>query len=1262
MCSTGFWRRAEVKILAIRGANLASLAAPFEVDLSSGPLASAGLFAITGETGAGKSTILDALCLALYGKYPRVAAPRQENAPDPSGEAISVHDGRAILRRGAGSGYAEVDFIGQDGEGYRVRWEANRARGRAIGRLQPEQRALFRLSDGSAVAAGKTQVREAVEARTDLTFDQFRRTVLLAQGEFDAFLLAPENERAELLEKITGTEIYAAISVRVHEGTETRRRSVLLLEQRREATGLLDSAGRLLLVDEQVDLSGSIALKAAERTQHSARLDHFRRVATARQNMAQAEAQIEAAAAMRAAASADYSTLSELDAVEPMRPLATELRNGRRAVTELETRLGELRDTRSTSLDLDAAAKLHLDAASVAHGASEAELRRLEPIWTAAEKLDAELSGARTESDAASKAAAEAEVAREKHRASLAELDETISRTQQQLTAAETELEARSHQAILADRLDVAVDLLKKGSALKNERQIAHSSAGKAAGEAARLEGEIGTLVGMLAPDQTRRDVLARELSERRNAMAAIGEPALLERDATLRDAADALRQAAETCARHASASADLAHGEAELTAARRDITAADEQISAAEVEQRRDRAARTEIAPFAELADEAVSAEAAHLRSLLVPDAPCPVCGSREHPHLAHPSALNELAEKVRERRRELDASLAASALRQSEASLSRAAADVRQVAAVRKIATAKDQVALHTETYSERKPALARLCEAAGLDAGVPSPEASDAQSVLAATMASAVAERAKLAEPLARGRRLRGDVDAMQQQHDALVVGIDATTKTLDTHRATLQSCQLEGREYAVRGSELDERLTSIDREIAPFLAAAGLSTTGLEPAKAIARLSATAKEFGDLRGRVDELHRTAQRLAPERAAAAASAATSVAQTTEARRHAELRRATLEEKVSARAQLLNGEETDAHRKRINDAHAAVRTKLAGSSEARSAAAAALQAAVGRHDEVAGALETAVAQRATAEKSFVAACAAAGRAIDLVTALLATDPAVVGALRSRISAIETASSDAQAGAAVRRSDLALALEGYDEATDAEALAAAIELLGTEIGGLHQRSGVLSATLQRDDEARLAASSLSGEIEAAGADLSAWQAVNDAIGSASGDRFRRFAQGITLDHMVQLANEHLGGLSPRYRLARGTSADLTLHVVDRDMGDEVRGTRSLSGGERFLVSLALALALSSLEGRSSFVDTLFIDEGFGSLDAETLGVAIDALETLQGRGQKVGVITHVAAMIERIAVQVRVEKRGAGRSEVRIHDGFGIM
>src|ERR1700733_1423004 len=113
-----------MKILAIRGKNLASLSSEFDVDFLSEPLASAGLFAITGPTGAGKSTLLDALCLALYERTPRLikATQRSENIPDVGESGVAPADPRTILRRGAGEGYAEVDFVGSDGIPYRSRW------------------------------------------------------------------------------------------------------------------------------------------------------------------------------------------------------------------------------------------------------------------------------------------------------------------------------------------------------------------------------------------------------------------------------------------------------------------------------------------------------------------------------------------------------------------------------------------------------------------------------------------------------------------------------------------------------------------------------------------------------------------------------------------------------------------------------------------------------------------------------------------------------------------------------------------------------------------------------------------------------------------------------------------------------------------------------------------------------------------------------------------------------------------------------------
>ncbi|MHC2611337.1 AAA family ATPase [Bradyrhizobium diazoefficiens] len=1197
-----------MRILAIRGESLASLGAPFEIDLAAEPLAGSGLFAITGETGAGKSTILDALCLALYGEYPRVSVGRRENAPDPSGEAISIHDGRAILRRGAGSGYAEVDFVGQDGERYRVRWEANRARGRANGRLQNEQRSLYRLDDGSAVATGKTQVREAVGRRTDLTFDQFRRTVLLAQGEFDAFLLAAESERAELLEKITGTEIYAAISVRVHDGTDARRRSVEQLERRRDDIGLLDDEARQALLDEQSQLASTIAQKGAERDQHNERLDHFKRVAAARSDLARAEAQAVAAHAAREAAADEYQSLAELDLGEPLRPLAGDLQNARRTAAKAQTRLDGLLIAREEAQKLHSESTTQLADAVTANGAAEEVLKNFGPLWNEAERLDAELAAARTEFNDTLEKSQQAEATLREKADALATIDETLGQTSESYRTTAAQLKSRSDRVLLADRLGDAMDLLAKRGALQQEHAAARVTAAGAEETATLSQNEITALLEKLTEDRERKDGLSRE------------------------------------------------------TLAAQAVSTAKSQIVEAEADQLRDRTARAEIVPIAELADEAVSSEAIHLRSLLAPNLACPVCGSTDHPHLAHPSTLNEIAARLRRRREELDTALTATGQRLDAATRALSAGEARQAETNRGIDVARGQVLAANSAFGEQWSSLNDLCTKAGIEGNAPPVLDDQAASKLAALISVAIAERSAIASPLASARRLRTEIDSLQRKHDALGEVIETTARSIDQRRSNFHAAQLKATEYTVQAAGLAERLISISREITPFLAAAGLAVDHLDvdPAGVSLTLSTVATEYAALREQVGQLEMTLQRLAPERAAADASLRHAQAQVTAAALLLDQRRLAEGEKARARAELLDGEATASHRARITEACQTTREALARARETKSTTDAAFQAAGARCDEAAAGLETAKGRNALAEKAFNAACMDIARPPDQVAALIATDPALSGALRVRIREIDRGVNDAGTAVLTRQNDLNRALEGFNETTDVEELAAVVATLGTEIGDMQQLTGGLAATLARDDEARRAAANLSAQIETAKAELVIWHAVDDAIGSASGDRFRRFVQGITLDHMVQLANDHLHALTPRYRLARGAASDLTLHIIDRDMGDEVRGTRSLSGGERFLVSLALALALSGLEGRSSFVDTLFIDEGFGSLDAETLDLAVDALETLQGRGQKVGVITHVAAMIERIAVQVRVEKRGAGRSEIRVSNSMG--
>ncbi|MBM4292709.1 MAG: exonuclease SbcC, partial [Deltaproteobacteria bacterium] len=167
--------------------------------------------------------------------------------------------------------------------------------------------------------------------------------------------------------------------------------------------------------------------------------------------------------------------------------------------------------------------------------------------------------------------------------------------------------------------------------------------------------------------------------------------------------------------------------------------------------------------------------------------------------------------------------------------------------------------------------------------------------------------------------------------------------------------------------------------------------------------------------------------------------------------------------------------------------------------------------------------------------------------------------------------------------------------------------------------------------------------------------ELSRWERLNQLIGSANGNTFRDFAQSLTLELILEHANCFLRDLAPRYSLMRIPDQDLALQVVDHDFGDEVRSMQSLSGGETFLVSLSLALGLSSTSAQDVQIQSLFIDEGFGTLDPASLDLAISVLENLQVEGRLIGMISHVEGLSERVGLEVRVEPQGGGRSALRV-------
>ena len=217
-----------------------------------------------------------------------------------------------------------------------------------------------------------------------------------------------------------------------------------------------------------------------------------------------------------------------------------------------------------------------------------------------------------------------------------------------------------------------------------------------------------------------------------------------------------------------------------------------------------------------------------------------------------------------------------------------------------------------------------------------------------------------------------------------------------------------------------------------------------------------------------------------------------------------------------------------------------------------------------------------------------------------------------------------------------------------------ADSLSTAIAQQEADNRHTEQRLSAIEVRLLQQQKNQELIAQVARELEGKQRVAEQWAKLNKLLGSADGAKFKVIAQSYTLNHLLRHANRHLSYLSKRYKLQQ-VPGTLALQVIDCDMCDEVRTVYSLSGGESFLISLALALGLSSLSSNNLKVESLFIDEGFGSLDADSLRTAMEALEQLQMQGRKVGVISHVQEMSERISVQVQVHKKINGKSVLTV-------
>jgi exonuclease SbcC len=1212
-----------MKILAIRLKNLASLAGPFEIDFTAEPLASAGLFAITGPTGAGKSTLLDALCLALFGAVPRLNnTGRDAKVPDADGE-IATGDPRTLLRRGTGEGYAEVDFVGVDGRRYRARWEANRAREKAGGKLQASRQSLRDIDQDQLLASQKGEYKTQLETALGLNFEQFTRAVLLAQSEFSAFLKADDNDRSELLEKLTDTALYTRLGRRAFDKTKEAREAHKLLQD--QATGVTPLAPearaeldeRFNAAQQQLKLQQA-QLKQLEQ-QHSwlkdlRLLQDAQQAASEQLHSAQQQSEVLAGKRIKLTRLEQlgpqrhqFARKTELDAL--LTPLAAQIAEHTRQHAELTERQTQLEQ--------------NLETAKVAMTEEQQRQSENAPLLRQAFEEQSTLARLAKDLAASAEAKATAQQACTDGQSAIQALQEKQGQVAERLQRIAAELEQSAHLAPLSDAWNAYRDRLQQLMLIGNRLN-------KGQAELANLEQNATRSAEEFASQKQQLEVLFKEAGAEPDAVAEqIGILGTLLQDnrKQLRAFEDLSRlwatqhdldkRGAELQQRQLNAQQERERLTQDGVKTKAELTVAEQTLNVTRKLLERQRLAR--------------SASVEELRAQLQDDQPCPVCGSNEHPYHQPEALLQSLG-----RHDESEQANAQLVVDQLKEKLSELRADVGAVIAQQK------ELLQQQEQLANQQQALAPSLDAHPLSAQLLNQDADKRDAWL-------MRQNEQLNQSITQDEQRQSALLTLQQDAARLTQQL---RQAETAHQQAAQHLSNQQRELSSDRQRLDEELTAFG----PLLPAETLEALRLEPAATFMQLDRQiAERLTQLDQQKEELSEQQQRQQTlEKEQDRQQTRAQQAQTAEQQFNALAEQQQLcQQKL---AQLL-GEHSSAEQWQQQLEQAVEQARSAETSTAQE-----LQSVRTQLVQIATELK-AQQQRLQAlesEDKDLASKIADWRArhpeLDDggLEDLLRVDDAQLAELRQRLQQNEKAIEQAKVLLQERDERLAAHQAQHNGNLDAEQLATALTDLQNQFNVSEQQCAELRAEQVEDQRRQNANQALAQQIADAYAEYQRWARLSALIGSATGDTFRKIAQAYNLDLLVHHANVQLRQLVKRYRLKRGGSM-LGLLVMDTEMGDELRSVHSLSGGETFLVSLALALGLASMASSTLKIESLFIDEGFGSLDPESLQLAMDALDGLQAQGRKVAVISHVQEMHERIPVQIQVQRQGNGLSTLEV-------
>jgi DNA repair protein SbcC/Rad50 len=1196
--------------------NIHSLKGEIHIDFSQAPLSNTGIFAITGDTGAGKTTILDAITLALYGKIHRNTEPGD------------------IMSWGTAESGAEIIFETQ-GSTYLAKWQIKRAHGKSDGNLQGAKRELSvynpQTGEFDILHTRINQVNEEIVTITGLDYNRFTKSVLLSQGDFAAFLKASDNDRSDLLERITGTAVYSELSKGAYERHKQEKDQLSLLEQERQLLKVLTDDERLLMQSKQEELHKQVEMIEPAMELVRTKLTNKRRWLQLDNDLKDNETILN-------------NSLRELDAFSPQLNRLNRHNDAKKCenalnqydTLELSLQQMEARITENTLNKERLATALHdLDLDIEKKRAEYAEINNqwnaLQPKLDKAISIDSDISNLKL-------SLVNAEQQQSSKLQAKTDLEHKLQQLQQQKQHLEADIQA--HQVKMAQH-EADKNLSGDISGLINQLDQLDSLQKK------MLElGQRITTGSEIKANLLKDGVLYQnqfdELQKQKQHL--VQQLTALKPEADISEIPNYIRKVEQDIGRLQSRHTTLLQLNQKTEEEQKINKQYSEQsIKLKEITQlyeQKNHEAELLSNQHLELQEKLAIQQKLYEQQLLIknyqrerqnlkPEDPCPLCLSTEHPFRNHPvvTYVDETEKQINDTR-QIISSL-------SERQQSVQAEREYYGHELTRLNTATAMLSEQLANLTTEKLTLLTSLETQGL---------------LNITNVNQLIEQDKdlinsRENLLTRLKQLDEARLAIEQQLQKITDHIQDSRLKLAQTEAGLQSLISQQGKQQEEFDDLlkltDEALICYDLKVdtGNILALSSVLQQRLFHWQTLMQTTEQyAKDINDIQ---QQLNESAQILKLQvQSLKELEQQIGTIKTDLAEKKAERQRLGVDDNPAEQRQQLMTRLDTSKKALDNLNHIIGESRVSISS---------LQGKIDQDNQQLPQLNAARNTAAQALNTLMQENQFENT--DVLRASLLNQE-TVEQLEKEYNRIKDQIANAKMlSAKLTKEQVALA---DDSTVQLSELEAELQRLEEEFKQLNQEIGVILEQQKVDAEARVSAQQQLEKINQQHTVESRWRMLSSIIGSASGNVFRTFAQSLTLQQLVNLTNKHLKMLSGRYYLQRKNSG-LELEIVDNYQADNKRSVNSLSGGETFLVSLALALGLSDMVGKNANIQSLFIDEGFGTLDADALDMAIDTLENLQQRGKTIGIISHINELKERIGTQIYIRKNSTGFSQCEI-------